>query len=112
MLMRLLKEEHGSGMAVPEAANQKRSGELQMHKKLRVVETDSEALIPLRTAADMLGLDPSTIRKRAAGTANLTLIPQGRKLFLVRDEIIAHRRKLIDDARRRTDVLRLVRNTR
>ncbi len=83
---------------------------MQMEKKsLRDVESDLEALIPLREAAGMLGLDPSTIRKRAAGTADLTIILQGRKFFLVRSEIIAHRRKLIDDARQRNDVLRLVR---
>lgn len=80
-----------------------------MSKALRSVETDLDALIPLREAADLLGLDPSTIRKRSAGTAQLTVVHQGRKLFLVRGEIIAHRRKLIDDARRRNDVLRLVR---
>jgi hypothetical protein len=83
-----------------------------MNRKLRAIETDSEALIPLRLAAEMLGLDASTIRKRAAGTSGLTIIPQGRKLFLVRGEVIAYRRKLIDDAHRRTDVLRLVRNSR
>jgi hypothetical protein len=83
-----------------------------MNKKLRTFDIDSEALIPLRAAAELLGLDPSTIRKRAADTADLTIIPQGRKLFLVRGEIIAFRRKLIEDARRRTEVLRLVRITR
>ena len=80
-----------------------------MSKALRSVETDLDALIPLREAAALLGLDPSTIRKRSAGTAHLTVVHQGRKLFLVRGEIIAHRRKLIDDARQRNDVLRLVR---
>ena len=78
--------------------------------KLQVVETDLESLIPLRDAAEMLGLDPSTLRKRAAGTARLTIIAQGRKLFMVRGEVIAHRQKIIDDARRRTDVLRLIRD--
>jgi len=75
---------------------------------LRAVESDLDALIPLREAAGMLGLDPSTIRKRAAGTANLTIVLQGRKFFLVRAEIIAHRRKLIDDARQQNNVLRLL----
>ncbi len=78
-------------------------------KLLRTVETDLDALVPLRKAAELLGLDPSTIRKRAAGTAHLTIVHQGRKLFLVLGEIIAHRKKLIDDARQRNDVLRLVR---
>lgn len=76
---------------------------------LRAMESDMEALIPLREAAELLGLDTSTIRKRSAGTANLTIVYQGRKLFLVRGEIIAHRRKLIDDARQQNDILRLVR---
>ena len=65
-------------------------------------------LISLAKAAEMLGLDPSTIRKRKADTASLTLIPQGKKLFLIRGEVIAHRTKKIQDARHRTDILRLV----
>lgn len=77
--------------------------------ELRLVNIDLDALISLREAAEMLGLDSSTIRKRSAGTASLTIIRQGRKLFLVRGEIIAYRRKLIDDARLQNDVLRLVR---
>lgn len=83
--------------------------EIRMSKALHSIDTDTDALVPLREAAELLGLDPSTIRKRSAGTANLTILHQGRKLFLVRGEIIAHRRKLIDDARRRNDVLQLVR---
>lgn len=75
---------------------------------VRGERNDPEALIPLRVAAEMLGLDPSTIRKRAAGTDELTLIPQGRKLFLVRREVVAYRSRLIDDARRRTDALQLI----
>src|SRR5688572_18385086 len=85
-------------------------GGLAMNKNsLRAVESDMDALIPLRAAAEMLGLDSSTIRKRAAGTSGLTIVRQGSKLFLVRCEIIAHRRKLIDDARLKNDVMRLVR---
>jgi hypothetical protein len=76
--------------------------------KLKALESDMDDLIPLAEAARMLGLDPSTVRKRKAGTEKLTIIPQGKKLFLVRGEIIAHRRILIEDARRRTDILRLV----
>lgn len=79
---------------------------------LQKLETDLDALIPIREAATLLGLDPSTIRKRAAGTATLTIVPQGRKLFLVRGEVLAHRQKLIEDARRRVDVLRLVPHAR
>jgi hypothetical protein len=69
---------------------------------------DLEDLIPLSEGAVMLGLDASTIRKRKAGTETLTLVRQGRNLFMVRGEIIAHRAKLIDDARNRNNVLRLV----
>lgn len=80
-----------------------------MKNRLQAVDSDLETLVPLREGAAMLGLDPSTIRKRAAGTAKLTIVRQGRKLFLVCGEIIAHRHKLIEDARRQNDVLRLVR---
>lgn len=80
-----------------------------MSSNLKLVDNDSETLIPLVKAAGMLGLDPSSIRQRKAGTGTLTIVPQGRKLFLVRSEVVAHRRKLIEDARQRTDVLRLMR---
>ncbi len=73
------------------------------------IDTDIDRLIPLREAAGMLGLDPSTIRKRAAGTEQLTLVPQGRKLFLVRGEVIAHRQRMIENARRHVDILAMVR---
>jgi hypothetical protein len=69
---------------------------------------DLDGLIPVAEGASMLGLDASTIRKRKAGTENLTLVRQGRNLFMVRGEIIAHRTKLVDDARNRNNVLRLV----
>ena len=73
------------------------------------IDSEIDRLIPLREAAGMLGLDPSTIRKRAAGTELLTLVPQGRKLFLVRGEVIAHRQRMIENARRHVDVLTLIR---
>jgi hypothetical protein len=55
-----------------------------------------------------LGLMCTTIRKRKADTQGLTIVPQGKNLFLIRGGVIAHRAKKIEDARRRTDVLRLV----
>lgn len=76
--------------------------------KLKVTESDLEDFIPLAEAARMLGLDPSTLRKRKAGTETLTIIPQGKKLFMIRGEIIAHRQKLVEDARQRTDIFRIV----
>lgn len=76
--------------------------------KLKVTETDLDDFIPLAEAARMLGLSSSSLRKRKAGTATLTLIAQGKKLFMIRGEIIAHRRKLVDDARQRTNILRIV----
>lgn len=78
--------------------------------KFKAIESDLDDLISLARAAEMLGLDPSTIRKRKAGTETLTIIPQGKKFFLIRGEVIAHRRKLVEDARRRTDILRIVRD--
>lgn len=78
--------------------------------KLKVTEADMDDWIPLAEGARMLGLDPSTIRKRMADTADLTLIPQGRNLFLIRGEVIAHKQKKLEDARRRTDVFRIVRH--
>lgn len=79
-----------------------------MSAKLKVHETNLDDWIPLAEAARMLGLDPSTIRKRKADTANLTIIPQGRNLFLIRGEVIAHKKKKEEDARQRTDILRIV----
>lgn len=80
-----------------------------MSAKLKLIETDLEALIPLTQAAKMLGLDPSTVRQRKANTAELTIIPQGRNLYLVLGEVIDHRRNLINNARRKNDVKRMVR---
>lgn len=79
-----------------------------MIANLKQVETDLDDLIPLSVAAERLGLDPSTIRKRKADTQNLTIVRQGKNLFCVRGEIIAHRAKKIEDARRKTNPLRLI----
>jgi hypothetical protein len=73
------------------------------------IESDPDDFIPLALAAKMLGLSSSAIRKRKADTDGLTLIRQGKNLFLIRGEVIAHRRKLVEDARQRTDILRIVR---
>lgn len=75
-----------------------------MESRLRVIESDPDDLIPLSVAARRIGLDPSTIRKRKAGTHSLTLVRQGRGLYMVRSEVIAYRQKLIDDAKRRTNL--------
>jgi len=72
--------------------------------KFQVIESDPNDLIPLSEAAKRIGVDPSTIRKRKAGTHTLTLIRQGRGLYVLRGEIIAYRQKLIDDARRRNNL--------
>lgn len=80
-----------------------------MKAAFKKYESDPEGFISIALAAEMLGLDPSTIRKRKAGTETLTIVSQGKKLFLIRGEVIAHRRKLVEDARQRTDVLRIVR---
>lgn len=79
-----------------------------MSANLKSVKVDMDDLISIAEGARMLGLDPSTLRKRKAGTETLTIVPQGKKLFVIRGEIIAHRRKLVEDARRRTDIFRIV----
>jgi hypothetical protein len=84
---------------------------MTLSSHLKLLDSDSDALIPLAEGAKMLGLDPSTIRKRKAETEGLTIVPQGRKFFLIRGEVIAHRQQLIDNARRRNDILRLVRRS-
>ena len=80
-----------------------------MSAKLKLIETDLDELIPLTRAAKMLGLDPSTVRQRKANTAHLTIIPQGRNLFLVLGEVIDHRKTITENARRKNDVRRMVR---
>lgn len=87
------------------------SGDSRTAKKLarQLLGSDSrDQFISLSEAAGMLGLDPSTIRKRQAGTEGLALIRQGRKLFLIRDEVLAHRARLRVAAQRRADVLELI----
>jgi len=84
-------------------------------KKLRPVENDMERLIPLTPAARMLGLSPDTLRNGYVSELGLTLIDQSRpgaqrrRFFMVFGEVVEHRRKLIDEARRRTDVTRMLR---
>lgn len=79
-----------------------------MSSTLKLVDSDPDALIALAKGAKLLGLNPSTIRQCKAGTEALTIVRQGRKLFLVSGEVVAHRQKLIDNARRRTDILGMV----
>lgn len=80
-----------------------------MSAKLELVDNDPDDLIPLSVGAERLGLDPSTIRKRKSGTESLTLVRQGRNLYMVLGEVIEHRRRMIEDARQKNDVMRLVR---
>ena len=81
-----------------------------MSARLKIVqgEQDFDDLIPLNVGAAKLGLDASTIRKRKAGTEKLTLIRQGRNLYMVLGEVIAHRAKMTEDARRKNSPIRLV----
>jgi hypothetical protein len=66
-------------------------------------DASREKLITLREAAERLRLDESTLRKRQAGTAHLTLVRQGtgqrRRIFLVESEVEAHVREMIARAR-------------
>lgn len=63
-----------------------------------------EKLIPLRAAAELLGLDESTIRKGRAGTDCLTLVRYGTSqrppIFLIRSEVERFKQDSIDAARR------------
>jgi hypothetical protein len=72
--------------------------------RFKTIESDPNDLIPLSEAAKRIGVDPSTIRKRKAGTHSLTLVRQGRGLYVLRGEILAYRQRLIDDARRRNNL--------
>jgi hypothetical protein len=77
-------------------------------RSLKLAADDDEALIPLRVGASLLGLSTATIRQGKAGTENLTRVPQGRKLFLVKGEVLEHRRSLIKAARQTQEALKLV----
>jgi len=79
-----------------------------MSARFQIVDSDMDDLIPLHVGAAKLGLDASTIRKRKAGTEKLTLIRQGRNLYMVLGEVIAHRQKMTEDARRKNSPIRLV----
>jgi hypothetical protein len=62
----------------------------------------------------MLGISPDDMRRSYAIAHGLTIIDQSRpgaqrrRLFLVLGEVIDHRRKLIEQARQRTDVNRML----
>jgi hypothetical protein len=76
-----------------------------MKKRFSTIE-DDETLIPLKAGASLIGLSPDTIRLGKAGTEGLTKIRQGNKLFLIKAEVLAHRRNLIDAARRTREMLK------
>jgi hypothetical protein len=77
---------------------------------------DPDKLIRLSVAADMVGISSDDMRRVYAIAHGLTIIDQSRpgaqrsRLFMILGEVVAHRRKLIDNARERTNVLRLVKN--
>jgi predicted DNA-binding transcriptional regulator AlpA len=67
----------------------------------------TERLMTLQEATEILGLDESTIRKGGAGTAHLTKVRLGDSrrapVRLVRSEVEAFIRDLIDDGRARNE---------
>lgn len=74
-------------------------------RNLKVIE-DDETLIPLKAGASLLGVSPDTIRLGKGGTAGLTKVPQGKKLYLIKGEVLAHRSRLIEAARRAQESLK------
>lgn len=76
-------------------------GSLIRRKPARPEETVT--LMTLKDAAAMLCLTPSAVRQGKAGTAHLTKVRQGegkrQPIFLVREEVEAHIRSLVDHAR-------------
>lgn len=78
---------------------------MRKRTQLQSIE-DDETLIPLKVGASLLGLSTASLRQGKAGTENLTKIPQGRKLYLVKGEVLEHRRKLIEAARRTRESLK------
>ncbi|MCD9186757.1 MAG: hypothetical protein LUM44_10005 [Pyrinomonadaceae bacterium] len=57
-----------------------------------------KTLIGLCCAATLLDLDESTIRKGLCGTEGLTLVPKGRRISAILEEVVELRAKWIDDA--------------
>ena len=72
-------------------------------------EAEEEELMPLAEAAKELRLGKSTIRLRQGGTEHFTHVRQGSPgsrrapIFLLRSEIIAHKRRLIAAAREQNE---------
>jgi AraC-like DNA-binding protein len=54
-------------------------------------------LITVKEAAAILGLSPKTIHNRKADTQGLTRIYQGRSVRLIRQEVLEHRHRLIEN---------------
>ncbi len=46
-------------------------------------------LITVKEAAALLGLDEAAVRSGTQGTASLTRVRQGKKIFLIREEVEA-----------------------
>lgn len=57
-------------------------------------------LITVKEAAQILGLPESTVYNRKGGTAKLPRIKHGKAVRLVRQDVEAHRDKLINAGRR------------
>lgn len=54
--------------------------------------------MPLKEAAEYLHLDESTLRRGLCGTERFAKIYQGRLVFFVRSQVIAHKRNMIQSA--------------
>jgi len=57
-----------------------------------------KTLIGLCCASALLDLDESTIRKGLCGTEELTLVPRGKRISAILEEVIELRAKWIDEA--------------
>jgi hypothetical protein len=60
---------------------------------------EKSPLISFEQAAEILPLHHTTFRQRKAGTADLTHVRLGRRVFLVRSEVEALAHKLIKSAK-------------
>jgi hypothetical protein len=54
------------------------------------MQRSATTLISVKEAAELLGLGAAAIRTGTQGTASLTRVCQGKRIFLIREEVQAH----------------------
>lgn len=64
-----------------------------------------EKFITVEEAANVLGLAPKTVYNRKGGTEGLLRVRQGKTVRLLRSEVLEHKQKRIEEAKRKLKMI-------